>query len=381
MRHRILIVGLALVNGLAIATSAPVPAGAVSRLPKGLRAMSNTQRCTHPVPPGADDAASIYPLQIEACTTAIAKQEKQGKPAGALYMSRGKLYARQNDCQRAIADFSKAIAQDSGTPYNYLDRGLCYRKAGKTDKALVDFDSAIAAAQGRKAAGIKDYITPDALFTLFVERGDILLRLGQALEAQRSFKAALFLRPNDKTVKTSLAKASAEVKASQANNQLYHACSNPMPAQAIASCTQVIESQNVPPKMKTAAYQKRGIAYDRKGDRQKAIADFGKVLRRDPGNGPTLLMRGVAYAQIDQLDKAISDFSAAIEGDHSYAKAYSLRGRAYEQKGALHKAAADYRRAIALAPQSVEARNRLQALKSKLRAAEPNGSAAKKSVH
>ncbi|MEJ2625351.1 MAG: tetratricopeptide repeat protein [Pseudolabrys sp.] len=373
MRHQPIIVALALVGTLATA-----PTHAASQVPESVRAMPGTKLCTYAVPPGKDYAAAVYSMQIAACTNAIEAVEKQGKKAGPLYTSRGAVYARQNDCRHAIADFSKAIAQDSGALYAYLGRGLCYRKAGKIDKALVDFDSAIAAAQGRKAAGVKDYIKPDALFTLFIERGNILLKLGQALEAQRSFKAALFLRPKDKTVKASLAKATAQVKASQINKKLYHACSNPKPDKAIASCTQIINSPNVPANMKAAAYQKRGIAYDRQGKRQKALADFTTVLASKPGNGPTLLMRGVTYAQIDQLDEAIADFSAAIDYDHDYAKAYTLRGRAYEQKGALQKAAADYTKAIALAPQSVDARERLKGLKSKLHAGAPTGTAGNK---
>ena len=92
-------------------------------------------------------------------------------------------------------------------------------------------------------------------------------------------------------------------------------------------------------------------------------------------------MRGVTYAQINQLDKAIADFSAAIDSDHGYAKAYTLRGRAYEQNGALQKAAADYSKAIALAPQSVEARERLKALQPKLHADAPAGAAGSKPDH
>lgn len=374
MRHRFPIVALALAGTLATAHAA-------GEVPEAVRTMPSAKLCAYTVPSGKDYAAAVYPMQIAACTKAIDAREKLGKKAGPLYTHRGNVYARQNDCGHAIADFSKAIAQDNSALYAYLGRGLCYRKAGKTDKALVDFDSAIAAAQGRKAAGVKDYIKPDALFTLFTERGDILLKLGQALEAQRSFKAALFLRPKDKAVKASLAKATAEVQASQTNKKLYHACNNPVPVKAIASCTQVIESPNVPPNMKAAAYQKRGVAYDRHGEREKALADFTTVLASKPGNGPTLLMRGVTYAQINQLDNAITDFSAAIESDRGYAKAYTLRGRAYEQKGALQKAAADYNKALALAPQSVEARERLKALQPKLHAGASAATPGSKSDH
>jgi tetratricopeptide (TPR) repeat protein len=292
-----------------------------------------------------------------------AVQDGDAAPA---FDSHGNIHVRQDNCRHAIADFSKAIARDSGSPYLYLNRGLCYRKLGQIQRALVDFDAAVAAAQARKAAGVKRYITQDALFTLLTQRGRILLDIGRATDAQQSFKAALILRPKDEKVKAQMAKATAIVAATQTNARLFHSCSNADPAKSIADCTKLIESPNVAPNMQLAAYQKRGVAYNRNNEQKKALADFNTVLKRQPQSAPTRLMRGVAYAQLHQWDRAVDDFSAAIRIDQSFAQAYVLRGRAYEQKGALKKAAADYTRAIALAPESVEARVRLKALKSKL---------------
>lgn len=216
MRHYPLILGLALGGGFALATLTAVPAQAAGQVPKALRTMPSAKLCAHVVPPKKAYAAAVYPMQIAACTKEIAKRRKQGKHVGALYMSRGKIYARQNDCQHAIADFSKAIAQNSGTPYNYLDRGLCYRKLGKTDKALVDFDSAIAAAQGRKAAGVKDY-------TL---RGRAYEQKGALQKAAADYRKAIALAPQSVEARIRLkalkSKSHADAPAGDANKKGDH---------------------------------------------------------------------------------------------------------------------------------------------------------------
>ena len=42
-------------------------------------------------------------------------------------------------------------------------------------------------------------------------------------------------------------------------------------------------------------YSSRGLAYYRKGDYDRAIADFNQALIRDPRDDRSLLNRGLAY--------------------------------------------------------------------------------------
>ncbi len=74
------------------------------------------------------------------------------------------------------------------------------------------------------------------------------------------------------------------------------------------------------------AYNKRGVAYARKGQYDQAISDFNKALEINPRYATAYYNRGVAYARKGQYDQAISDFTKALEINPRYATAYYNRG-------------------------------------------------------
>jgi tetratricopeptide (TPR) repeat protein len=95
------------------------------------------------------------------------------------------------------------------------------------------------------------------------------------------------------------------------------------------------------------AYALRGYAYlFKKGDGQKAIADFTEVLKRDLGNAAIYVARARANAQTKDDDRAIADCTAAIRLDPNYAEAYAERGICYLEKRVTNKAIADYSLAL-----------------------------------
>jgi tetratricopeptide (TPR) repeat protein len=65
--------------------------------------------------------------------------------------------------------------------------------------------------------------------------------------------------------------------------------------------------------------------------------------------------RGVADEKMGALDAAIADFTEVIVLKPGFAPAYSSRGRVYAAKGALDDAIADYKRALVLEGDSVKA--------------------------
>ena len=99
----------------------------------------------------------------------------------------------------------------------------------------------------------------------------------------------------------------------------------------------------------------RGFAYLKKGELDKAMADFNEVLRRDPEFGEAYRERGHALAFKGELDKALADLNKAIEMVPDDYEAFFCRGDAYARKGELDKAIADYDQAIKLDPAFAEA--------------------------
>ena len=57
----------------------------------------------------------------------------------------------------------------------------------------------------------------------------------------------------------------------------------------------------------------RGIAYEHRGDHDRAIADFDKAIRLKPDYGYAHYGRGSAYAAKGDPAKALSDFRVAAQ--------------------------------------------------------------------
>ena len=96
------------------------------------------------------------------------------------------------------------------------------------------------------------------------------------------------------------------------------------------------------------AYNNRGIAYSKKGEYDRAIADYDTAIKLNPNYAMTYSNRGVAYDGKGQYDRAIADYDMAIKLNPKYARAYNNRGNAYEKKGDRDKAIADYRKVLEL---------------------------------
>ena len=57
------------------------------------------------------------------------------------------------------------------------------------------------------------------------------------------------------------------------------------------------------------AYSGRAVVYGRKGEHDKAIADYNQAIRLDPKYTLAYYNRGVVYAIKGEYDKAIADYA------------------------------------------------------------------------
>jgi tetratricopeptide (TPR) repeat protein len=124
----------------------------------------------------------------------------------------------------------------------------------------------------------------------------------------------------------------------------------------IRACTTVIKSGEGGDAAQISTHLSRGNMYRRKGQYDRALADYDQALKLDPLDpAPTLTSRGNAWRGKHQYDRAIADHTEAIRLDPDYAIAYSNRGNVWSDKGDWDKAMADYDKAIALDPKYAEA--------------------------
>jgi len=67
------------------------------------------------------------------------------------------------------------------------------------------------------------------------------------------------------------------------------------------------------PSMDAEAYYNRGVSYGKKGEYDRAIADFTKALEINPRLAQAYYNRGVAYERKGEYDQAIADYTNALE--------------------------------------------------------------------
>lgn len=125
--------------------------------------------------------------------------------------------------------------------------------------------------------------------------------------------------------------------------------------QVIQNCSQAIDSRQLTEQNMGRALNNRGIAYQNKGDYDRAIADFTRTLDLNPNDDKAFNNRGAAFMQRRDWDHAIADFTQALRLHPDYAIAHKNRGASRLNEGRFAEAIEDYDRALQLDPKDTEA--------------------------
>ena len=91
-----------------------------------------------------------------------------------------------------------------------------------------------------------------------------------------------------------------------------------MPTTPIATSPAARESSRMPHEesaMRGAAYVARGLAWQKKGDDDRALADFNGAISVNPKDALAYNNRGMLWRERGESDRAIADFTAAIAID------------------------------------------------------------------
>lgn len=289
------------------------------------------------------------------------------------YNSRAYYYSQKGDADLAIADYTQSVKFNPNDHYAFNSRGQLYQKKGMTGEALADFNRAV-------------QIKPDYAPALY-NRGKIYREQGKTDLSDADFARAAQLDPlYDTLVKSIKTREETKKTLDNLNKALDDA-----KAAKMASMT--------PTEQEAYKLRESGASklFNKKYD--EAIIDLTKSVELNPKDGQTLLYRGEAFHKKGDFEKAIADFSKAVivwekhkdlrfafyrraethiaKGDHNSAltdanrslaldpKAdygYYLRGKAYVLAGKKDLAIADFKKTLELYPNSKIAKEELAKL-------------------
>ena len=98
------------------------------------------------------------------------------------------------------------------------------------------------------------------------------------------------------------------------------------------------------------AYLYRGSAFGARGETDRAIADFNEAIRLDPNNAQALNGRCYTLAIIGQMQQALTDCNESLRLAPNDEYAFDSRGFAYLKSGQFDAAITDYDSALKLHP-------------------------------
>ena len=189
------------------------------------------------------DMMREYEKQAAACTKDIGMEEFNRPSIG--FGVADRYYNRGNACyetgayEEAMADYNKAIELSPTLLYAYNNRGLLYSRRGEYDRAIADYSKALTAGAGMYSS------------RPFINRGDAYFLKGDYRGAIADYTKAIKLDPADFL-----------------RNNLNFSTYRGDDATARSEYRKAI----------SGAYYKRGLAYRRTGQMEKAAADQRKAI-------------------------------------------------------------------------------------------------------
>ena len=90
---------------------------------------------------------------------------------------------------------------------------------------------------------------------------------------------------------------------------------------------------------------KRAETYLEMGDTQRALADYGAVIERNPG-AAAYYYRSAAYARMGDYQLALADLDKAIKIEPAFAEAYLRRGEIHLRLNQPNEAESDHHKVV-----------------------------------
>ena len=130
-------------------------------------------------------------------------------------------------------------------------------------------------------------------------------------------------------------------------------CGSGDPEAVIAACSRIIDAGSDSRETMAVAFFYRAHAHARKGDRDRAVADFSEAIRLDNRNPEAYRRRGNLLAGMDDFAAAFADFESALALEPDNVAVLAARGFARFRQRDTDGAVSDYTEALRIDPKDV----------------------------
>ncbi|MGE0154470.1 MAG: tetratricopeptide repeat protein [Reyranellaceae bacterium] len=114
------------------------------------------------------------------------------------------------------------------------------------------------------------------------------------------------------------------------------------PGTVLIGCNAVIREGKEDAKLTAMAHNNRGVAYDRTGNSNEALADYNAAIALDPDYANAYSNRGTVYAERGEFDAAFADFDKALRLKPGFEPTLRARAEAWQRSGQYERALAQH---------------------------------------
>ncbi len=252
---------------------------------------------------------------------------KQAPDAPLLHASLGRVYARDGQYARAVAEMEEALKLNRyqvGVSADAILNNLAatYVLAGENGKAMPILRKLIGGGK--------------PLAAYYYNAGRCMLMAGDALGARQTFEKALALRPNYLDALIGRAEAREALGDYAAAAEDYRSALRLYPGT---------------PELHLAL----GVALKNTGRLPEALREYEAALAAEPGLAAARGNMGVAYAMLDDLPAARANLEAAVAADPQLWDAQNALGMVYAKQGDPGAARAKFEYILSQAPTNTDA--------------------------
>ena len=205
------------------------------------------------------------------------------KPDVALYNLRGSAYYDKGEYDIAIADFNDALRSGPPSGIVFHNRGNAYRSKGDYAKAIADYDAAIKA-------------DPKEAYS-YQNRGASKQALGDLDGALADINEAIRLNP---TLPSPLINRAVIWRA---KGDIDRAVADTTEAIRLAKAKAPVNVMTPPGSVLISAYSQRGLAYEAKGDYERARQDYGATLEGQASDAGSRANQAMAKVRLSLLSE------------------------------------------------------------------------------